>query len=422
MRTRLTLLALCAVAIGSIAGCGSASTTTTPATTVAQEPALSRRPRTPPSASQSGIEHRSCPRRPIPACSPAQPAPPQPAWFPPSPYEGRRRFGSTDTRTWPCWSFDQRLVDLRLHSGTVDAGSTGWRFGPVIAGTERRQLVAAFNGGFKLDVGAGGFESYGRVGSPLSDGLGSIVTYADGSTDIGSWHHGVPAPGRPVVSVRQNLHLLIDGGRPAANLGCLLCWGATLHGVIAPARSALGITADGHLVWAGGENLTVQDLADALLGAKVVRAVELDINPEWVAAYLYGHRGGNRPAGPGADRPGPARRAGTIPRTLHPRFLHGSSASRHRGMPPRRRQNGLLIEQRGESERSSARCTRKLPAAGAHRVRHLEQRLVSIASSSLKATTNNASWMTGSNPPRHSSCRRRSACGCSPCITSGDSR
>jgi hypothetical protein len=24
----------------------------------------------------------------------------------------------------------------------------------------------------------------------------------------------------------------------------------------------------------------------------VARAVELDINPEWVAAYLYGHQGG----------------------------------------------------------------------------------------------------------------------------------
>jgi hypothetical protein len=195
-------------------------------------------------------------------------------------------------------AFDQHLVGLRLHSGTVDAGSTGWRFGPEIAGTERRQLVAAFNGGFKLDVGAGGFQSYGRVGSPLTDGLGSIVTYSDGYTDIGSWHRGVPTPGRLVVSVRQNLHLLINDGQPAASLACLLCWGATLHGVTAPARSALGITADGHLFWAGGENLTVRDLADALLAARVVRAVELDINPEWVAAYLYGHRGGKGPLAP----------------------------------------------------------------------------------------------------------------------------
>ena len=30
-------------------------------------------------------------------------------------------------------------------------------------------------------------------------------------------------------------------------------------------------------------------LADALLQASVVRAVELDINPDWVAGYLYRH-------------------------------------------------------------------------------------------------------------------------------------
>jgi hypothetical protein len=195
-------------------------------------------------------------------------------------------------------SLNQRLLGLHLHSGTVDAGPTGWRYGPAIAGIERRRLVAAFNGGFKLVTDSGGFESYGRVGFPLSSGLGSIVTYSNGTTDIGVWRGGVPSGGKHMVSVRQNLHLLIDGGHPAADTGCLLCWGATLGGVADPARSSLGITADGHLIWAAGENLTVQDLIDLLLSARVVRAVELDINPEWVAGYLYGHRGGRGPLAP----------------------------------------------------------------------------------------------------------------------------
>jgi len=130
---------------------------------------------------------------------------------------------------------------------------------------------------------------------PLRDGLGSIVTYTDGSTDIGSWHGELPSAGRTVASVRQNLTLLIDHGRPAANQDCISCWGATLGGISNPARSALGITRDGHLIWAGGEHLTVAQLADLLLGARVVRAVELDINPEWVAAYLYGHRASHGP-------------------------------------------------------------------------------------------------------------------------------
>ena len=197
-------------------------------------------------------------------------------------------------------SFKQPALQLRLHSGTTDAGTVGWRYGPVIAGLERKRLVAAFNGGFRLSVGVGGFESFGRTAAPLGDGLGSVVTYIDGTTDIGSWHHEVPASGRTVASVRQNLPLLIDHGTAASTLDCVSCWGATLGGVIDPARSALGIQANGHLIWAGAEHATVSTITDALLSAGVVRAVELDINPEWVAGYLYGHGGG---AGPLATVP-----------------------------------------------------------------------------------------------------------------------
>jgi hypothetical protein len=188
-------------------------------------------------------------------------------------------------------SFDQQLVGLNLHSGTIDAGGSGWRRGPAASSAERTRLVAAFNGAFRLSTQAGGFMSYGRVGAPLRDGLASIVTYADGRTDIGTWHDEVPAAGSPVRSVRQNLTPLIDHGRPASSLGCRTCWGATLGGVPDPARSALGITASGRLVWAGGEHLTVAQLADALLQARVVRAAELDINPQWVAGYVYRHHG-----------------------------------------------------------------------------------------------------------------------------------
>jgi hypothetical protein len=201
-------------------------------------------------------------------------------------------------------SFDQRVLQVRLHSGTTDAGTAGWRFGPSVAGAELKRLVAGFNGGFKFSTGAGGFMSYGHVALPLRDGLGSIVIYAGGNTDIGTWHRELPPSGRRVVSVRQNLQLLIDHGSAAPTLGCLSCWGATLGGVIDPARSALGITTRGNLIWAGGERVTVSQLADALLGAHVVRAVELDINPEWVAGYLYGHRGGHGPPAAVAVVPG----------------------------------------------------------------------------------------------------------------------
>jgi hypothetical protein len=195
-------------------------------------------------------------------------------------------------------SFDQRLTELHLHSGTVDGGTLGWRYGPQIAGAELHRVIAAFNGGFRFSTGAGGFEAFGRVAVPLRAGAGSIVTYADGRTDVGSWRQEVPAAGQTIASVRQNLTLLIDHGIAAPNLDCQTCWGATLGGINDPARSALGITADGKLIWAAGEHLTVSDLVAALGQARVVRAVELDINPEWVAGYLYAHRGPRGPVQP----------------------------------------------------------------------------------------------------------------------------
>ena len=83
-------------------------------------------------------------------------------------------------------SFDQRAVELALHSGTVDAGASGWPHGASIAGGERQRVLAAFNGGFKFSTDAGGFQAGSRTAVPLRRGLGSVVTYTDGTTDIGA--------------------------------------------------------------------------------------------------------------------------------------------------------------------------------------------------------------------------------------------
>ena len=91
--------------------------------------------------------------------------------------------------------------------------------------------------------------------------------------------------------MRQNLGLLIDAGRiaPSVDTCIKVCWGDPLHEQPVVARSGLGIAADGELVWAAGHNLSVRALADALAAQGVVRAMELDINPSWVAGYLYAH-------------------------------------------------------------------------------------------------------------------------------------
>jgi hypothetical protein len=196
--------------------------------------------------------------------------------------------------------FDQRRTRLVLHPGTLDPGRGAYGHGPAITGSERRRVVAAFNGGFRLNTASGGFLEHGRVARPLLDGFGSIVIYRDGRADVGAWHRGVPAAGRRVAAVRQNLQLLVDRRRPAASAGsCVeLCWGASLGGRIDVARSGLGVTASGRLVWAAGVHLSPSGLARALIAGGAVRAVELDINPQWVAGYAYRHQGGQPVAEP----------------------------------------------------------------------------------------------------------------------------
>jgi hypothetical protein len=196
--------------------------------------------------------------------------------------------------------FDQRHVHLTLHAGYLDGGTSGWVYGDEITAREIHALVAGFNGGFKLTYTNVGFEQGGHVAVPLKAGLASIVTYTDGTTGIGAWRDGVPSGGKHVFSVLQNQFLLIDRGTAAANVSsCIIaCWGATIQGLTVVARAGLGIRSDGQLVWAAGERMTPAGLADALIRAGAVRAIELDINPDWVAGYLYTHHSSGPVAAP----------------------------------------------------------------------------------------------------------------------------
>lgn len=187
-------------------------------------------------------------------------------------------------------------VTYRLHSGSVDPGQAALsvvRAGPAVRGGERRRLLAAFNGGFLLSAGAGGYEQEGHVISPLTRGLASLVIDRNGSAQIGSWKHGLPRPGEPVTSVRQNLRLLVRHGRVSAAAADWGVWGATLGGGEYVARSALGQDAAGQLIFAGSMSASPAALAQALVHAGARSAMELDINPEWVqldVARKPGHR------------------------------------------------------------------------------------------------------------------------------------
>jgi hypothetical protein len=92
-----------------------------------------------------------------------------------------------------------------------------------------------------------------------------------------------------MAAVRQNLSLMVDGGHPVPGLDKdnYTLWGYTLGNKVLVWRSGVGVDASGNLIYVAGNGLSVKSLADVLAAAGAVRAMELDINSEWVDYMTY---------------------------------------------------------------------------------------------------------------------------------------
>ncbi len=178
---------------------------------------------------------------------------------------------------------DPSLLRPVFVPGTGDGGGA-WAWGGMVAPEAQGQLVAAFNGGFNLGDLPGGWYADGRINKGLVPGQASLVIYRDGRAVVGEWGRDVDLT-PDVVSVRQNLGLLVDGGRPVPAAASPGAWGGSVAGV-ATARSGVGVDANGALVVAQAR-VSPQGLADALAAAGVQRGMQMDINPDWVTFVLY---------------------------------------------------------------------------------------------------------------------------------------
>ncbi len=184
---------------------------------------------------------------------------------------------------------DPKLLRLRLVPGAQEPGGD-WPMPHDIEGAQLETIAAAFNGGFRFQDARGGFYLDGRTAVPLVDGAASVVIHTDGRIEIGAWNRDVRMSA-DVEGVLQNLTLMVDGGKLDERISHndTSFWGSTLGGSIAVARSGIGITADGALVYVAGPSLTAKSLAESLQRAGAVRAMTLDINPEWVTFLFYQH-------------------------------------------------------------------------------------------------------------------------------------
>src|SRR4029079_701741 len=92
----------------------------------------------------------------------------------------------------------------------------------------------------------------GRTATPLRSGAASLVLRTDGTADVGTWN-GEGRMGPQVASVRQNLQMLVDGGRvnPTRATGATREWGSTIGQAAYIHRSGFGVTASGAEVYVG---------------------------------------------------------------------------------------------------------------------------------------------------------------------------
>jgi Phosphodiester glycosidase len=192
------------------------------------------------------------------------------------------------------WIATQR-VRLVLYPGMLEPAVSMPRGPAEVPADRRSRLLATFNSGFKLADSHGGVVVGGTTYAPLWQGMATLIGYADGRVDIEAWKWGSTAPAG-VRFARQNLPLIVDGGRPNSNLSDGPAWGVTVGNAIRVWRSGIGVDAHGDLIYAAADNQTVSSLAAILIRAGAVRGMQLDINSYWDTFNSYGQPGAGQPA------------------------------------------------------------------------------------------------------------------------------
>ena len=188
-------------------------------------------------------------------------------------------------------------TDLSLYPGYKGPGPTSGvdRGAEMVPLGARVGLLATFNSGFYEADGAGGFYTHHTLFFPMVKGLATVVRYTNGTIDIVS-RSGAAHPASTVQMARQNLPLLVNASRATPLSADNSKWGLTLHGLAAVWRTAIGVDSRGNLLYVAAPNQTAASLAALMVRLHCVRAMELDINPEWPIFVTYAARGAVGPS------------------------------------------------------------------------------------------------------------------------------
>jgi hypothetical protein len=190
--------------------------------------------------------------------------------------------------------FDHTRTSVAFYPGRYEPPNAPVRGPMQVPYGQRWRLLATFNGGFIYRDGSNGSSINGMSYEPLKRGLATLIAYRDGRVDVRTWQGG-PVAGPQIAFARQSLPLIVDNGRLNPALNDSSQWGYTLGNAVRVWRTGAGIDRHGNLIYAAADDQTVTTLAQILQRAGAVRAMQLDINPEWPTLITYTHRGSLTP-------------------------------------------------------------------------------------------------------------------------------
>jgi Phosphodiester glycosidase len=190
--------------------------------------------------------------------------------------------------------FDHTRTAVGYYPGRYEPPNATLRGPMEVPHDQRWRLLATFNSGFIYRDGSNGDALNGHANEPLRQGLATLVAYRNGRVNVVGWDGG-PTPGPSIAWARQSLPLIINHGRLSPKLNDSTAWGYTLGNAVRVWRTGVGIDRHGNLIYAAADYQTVTTLARILQRAGAIRAMELDINPEWPTLITYRHHDGLLP-------------------------------------------------------------------------------------------------------------------------------
>lgn len=187
-------------------------------------------------------------------------------------------------------AWDPRQIELHVAPGSEEPiGATGETGTGAIPRDERTmsRLVGAFNGAFQAIHGEFGVFAEGMVLLPAKPYAATLALMGDGDLGFGSWPRGLRQIPNDVIEFRQNMTAIVDDGQ--YNPWRRGYWGG-IHGQTTDThttRTALCLTRENHVIYAWGDHLEPQTLGRALLAARCVYAIHLDMNGSNTGFELY---------------------------------------------------------------------------------------------------------------------------------------